>query len=145
MLCGSLDGREVWGRKDTYICIGESLCCSSETITALFFVFFLIFVYLFLAVLGLCCCRQAFASCGAWPSCDGSSACGTVSRRTGSVVVALRLSCSEACGIFLDQGSNPFPLAGRFLTAGPPGKPPTLFRQYLYTCIASWDFSNEIS
>ena len=25
---------------------------------------------------------------------------------TGSVVVALRLSCSEACGIFLDQGSN---------------------------------------
>ena len=28
----------------------------------------------------------------------------------GSVVVAHRLSCSEACGIFLDQGSNPCPL-----------------------------------
>ena len=27
--------------------------------------------------------------------------------RTGSVVVAYGLSCSAACGIFLDQGSNP--------------------------------------
>ena len=34
----------------------------------------------------------------------------TGSRRTGSVVVAHRLSCSAACGIFLDQGSNPCPL-----------------------------------
>ena len=31
----------------------------------------------------------------------------TGSRRTGSVVVAHRLSCSAACGIFPDQGSNP--------------------------------------
>ena len=29
---------------------------------------------------------------------------------TGSVVVASWLSCSEACRIFLDQGSNPCPL-----------------------------------
>ena len=29
---------------------------------------------------------------------------------TGSVVVAHRLSYSTACGIFLDQGSNPSPL-----------------------------------
>ena len=72
----------------------------------IFFLSLKILVYLFLAVLGLCCCRQAFSSCGARPSCDGSSARGTVSRCTGSVVVALRLSCSEACGIFLDQGSN---------------------------------------
>ena len=34
----------------------------------------------------------------------------TGSRRTGSVVVAHRLSCSVACGIFPDQGSNPCPL-----------------------------------
>ena len=34
----------------------------------------------------------------------------TGSRRTGSVVVAHGLSCSAACGIFLDQGSNPCPL-----------------------------------
>ena len=31
----------------------------------------------------------------------------TGSRRAGSVVVAHRLSCSAACGIFPDQGSNP--------------------------------------
>ena len=32
------------------------------------------------------------------------------SRRTGSVIVAHRLICSMACGIFPDQGSNPCPL-----------------------------------
>ena len=34
----------------------------------------------------------------------------TGSRRAGSVVVAHRPSCSAACGIFPDQGSNPCPL-----------------------------------
>ena len=34
----------------------------------------------------------------------------TGSRHAGSVVVARRLSCSAACGIFPDQGSNPCPL-----------------------------------
>ena len=34
----------------------------------------------------------------------------TGSRRTGSVVVAHGPSCSAACGIFPDQGSNPCPL-----------------------------------
>ena len=34
----------------------------------------------------------------------------TGSRRTGSVVVAHGPSCSVACGIFPDQGSNPCPL-----------------------------------
>ena len=33
----------------------------------------------------------------------------TSSRRAGSVVVAHGLSCSAACGIFPDQGSNPCP------------------------------------
>ena len=34
-------------------------------------------------------------------------------------------SCSEACSIFPDQGSNVSPaLAGRFFTTEPPGKPP---------------------
>ena len=36
VLCGSLDGRGVWGRMDTCICMAESLRCSPETITALF-------------------------------------------------------------------------------------------------------------
>ena len=35
MLCGSLDGRGVWGRVDTCIHMAESLCCSPETITTL--------------------------------------------------------------------------------------------------------------
>ena len=36
MLCGSLDGKGVWGRTDTCICIlAESLCFSPETITTL--------------------------------------------------------------------------------------------------------------
>ena len=34
----------------------------------------------------------------------------TDSRRAGSVVVMHGLSCSAACGIFPDQGSNPCPL-----------------------------------
>ena len=34
----------------------------------------------------------------------------TGSRRTGAVVVAHGPSCSVACGIFPDQGSNPCPL-----------------------------------
>ena len=54
----------------------------------------------------------------------------TGSRRAGSVVVAHGPSCSAACGIFPDQGSNPCPLhsalAGRFSTTAPPGKPWTL-------------------
>ena len=35
MLCGSLDGRGVWGRMDAGICMAESLCCPPETITTL--------------------------------------------------------------------------------------------------------------
>ena len=34
-LYGSLDGRGVWGGMDTCICITESLCCPSETMTTL--------------------------------------------------------------------------------------------------------------
>ena len=35
MLCASLDGRGVWGRMDTCICMAESLHCPHETITKL--------------------------------------------------------------------------------------------------------------
>ena len=76
--------------------------------------------YLFLAVLGLRFVRGlslVVASGG-----HSSSRCadlsltrplpfrGTGSRRAGSAVVAHRPSCSAACGIFPDQGSNPCPL-----------------------------------
>ena len=35
MLCGSPDGRGLWGRMDTCICMAESLHCSPETTTTL--------------------------------------------------------------------------------------------------------------
>ena len=65
---------------------------------------------------------------------------------TGSIVVAHRLSCSAACGIFLDQGSNPCPLhwqadsfffflAGGFLTTVPPGKSLNLILSYSKTVV----------
>ena len=34
-LCASLEGKGVWGRMDTRICIAESLCYSPETTTTL--------------------------------------------------------------------------------------------------------------
>ena len=35
VVCGSLDGREVWKRMDTCICTAEPLCLLPETITTL--------------------------------------------------------------------------------------------------------------
>ena len=64
-----------------------------------------------LAVLCLCCRSRAFSSCSAW-ACHGSSFSCCVAWALGpqsSVVVAHELSCPEACGIFLDQGSKPSP------------------------------------
>ena len=45
--------------------------------------------------------------------CRGLSLRSTGSRRAGSVVVAHGVSCSAACGILPDQGSNPCPLHGQ--------------------------------
>ena len=50
-----------------------------------------------------CCGAQAL---GVWASVVVARGLWTA----GSVVVAHRLSCSAACGIFPDQGSNPCPL-----------------------------------
>ena len=85
--------------------------------------FFLIFIYLFIhfwlcwvfvSVRGL----SLVAASGGHSSsrCAGLSLLrplllrSTGSRRAGSVVVAHRPSCSAACGILPDQGSNPCPL-----------------------------------
>ena len=75
--------------------------------------------YLLLAVWGLHRYAWAFSSCsergllflatcsqGGGFSCCRAWALG----REGTVSVARGLSCSEACGIFQDQGSNRFPL-----------------------------------
>ena len=77
---------------------------------------YLFFIIIFLAVLGLRFCARvspAAASGGHSSSwCAGLSLSrplllrSTGSRRAGSVVVAHGPSCSAACGIFPDQGSN---------------------------------------
>ena len=69
-----------------------------------------------MAVLGLRFCARAFSSCGKWgplfiavpgPLTIVASLVGsTGSICAGSVVVAHGPSCSTACGIFPDQGSN---------------------------------------
>ena len=59
---------------------------------------------LFVAVHGLLLLRRTGSRHAGFSSC-GSQA---LERRLGSV--AHGLSCSVACGIFLDQGSNPCPL-----------------------------------
>ena len=55
--------------------------------------------------------RAAALRCGARASpFGGVSRCGAQAvELRASVVVALRLSCSVACGIFPDRGSNPCP------------------------------------
>ena len=86
---------------------------------SLFFGFFLIFIYfwpcwVFVSVRGL----SPVAASGGHSSlrCAGLSLSrplllwSTGSRRAGSVVVVHGSSCSVACGIFPDQGSNPCPL-----------------------------------
>ena len=72
-------------------------------------------------MLGLRWCTRAFSSCGKLgplfitvrgPLTNTGLSCwrSTGSRRAGSVVVVHGPSCSAACGILPDQGSNPCPL-----------------------------------
>ena len=106
----------------------QKTVCWSETITVLPLFFFFLIIYLFMAVLGLRFCARAFCSCGKrgplfiavrGPLIIAASLVAehrlqmrrllrsTGSRRAGSVIVAHGPSCSMACGIFPDQGSNP--------------------------------------
>ena len=99
-----------------------------------YFILINLFIYLFWAALGLHCCAWAFSSCSkrGWgllfvvvrglliavaSRCRaralGARASVVVARglqSAGSVVVAHGLSCSMACGIFPDPGSNRCPL-----------------------------------
>ena len=68
-----------------------------------------------MAVLGLRFCARAFSSCGKqgplFIAVRGPLLLrSTGSRRAGSAIVAHGPSCSAACGILPDQGSNPCPL-----------------------------------
>ena len=89
----------------------------------IFFFFFKLWVYLFI-YLWLCWVFVSVRGLSLVAASGGhsSSRCAglslsrplllrsTGSRRAGSVIVAHRPSCSAACGIFPDQGSNPCPL-----------------------------------
>ena len=100
----------------------------------------------YFAVLGLRFCVRAFSSCGKWgplfiavhrPLTIVASPVGsTGSRRAGLVVVAHGPSCSAACGIFPDQGSNPCPL--HWQADSQPlchqGNPERGFKSYYYHC-----------
>ena len=114
-LLGYFKGNQMW------IFVRSSYYYYFLNLSAFFFfnlfLFIYLFIYLFLAVLGLCLHARAFSSCGkqghssSW--CVGLSLSrplllrSTGSRPAGSVVVAHGPSCSTACGIFPDQGSNP--------------------------------------
>ena len=73
-------------------------------------------IYLFLALLSLHWCVQAFSSCDEWgllsnwgeqASHFGHFCCEAWALgRAGSVTVAHGLSCPLTCGIFLDEGLN---------------------------------------
>ena len=81
-----------------------------------------------MAALGRHCYAWAFSSFSEWrllSSCTWASVPEHgLYGMPASVVEALWLICPLACGIFLDQKSNPSSPAftGRFLTPGPPGK-----------------------
>ena len=80
-----------------------------------------IYLFLFMAVLGLRFCARGLSLVAASGGHSSSRCAGlslsrplllrsTGSRRAGSVIVAHGPSCSAACGTVPDQGSNPCPL-----------------------------------
>ena len=81
----------------------------------LFIYFWLCWVFVSVRGLSLVAASGGHSS----PRCAGLSLSrplllqSTGSRRTGSVIVAHGPSCSAACGILPDQGSNPCPLHWR--------------------------------
>ena len=90
----------------------------------LFFFLNYLFIYLFIYYFWLCCVFVSVRGLSLVGASGGhsSSRCAGLSlsrplllrsagsRRAGSVVVAHGPSCSAACGIFPDQGTNPCPL-----------------------------------
>ena len=82
----------------------------------------IIYLFLFLTALGLHGCTEAFSSewalfffCGAGASYCGGFSCFRAQAlgAPASVVAARRLSCSVACGIFLDRNPTCVPCVGR--------------------------------
>ena len=96
-------------------------------------VYIYIYLFIYLVALGLCCCTQAFSSFRDWwllslvvvqgllnvvaslvakhrLQAHQLSSCGSRALEHGPSNCNTQVSCSEACGIFPDQGSNPGPL-----------------------------------
>ena len=143
-------------------CLGSLLLhCGLDTLFFFKFIYYLLIIYfwlcwVFVSVRGL----SLVAASGGHSSsrCAGLSLSrplllrSTGSRRAGSVVVAHGPSCSAACGIFPDQGSNPCPL--RWQADSQPlrhqGSPWTLLvlkdvRQFLRSCDRiSWHVTDSL-
>ena len=93
----------------------------------------------------------AFSSCGKWellsscpvqaPHCGGFTSCRAPALEHAISTVAPGLSYSAACGIFPDQGSNWYPLHGRFVTIAPPRKPSFIFSLIFKTVF--WGLSSN--
>ena len=95
--------------------VGSKIYCYFSLCIFLFFKFYL-FIYFWLCWVFVSVCGLSLVAASGRHSssrCAGLSLSrplllrSTSSRRTGSVVVAHGPSCSEACGIFPDQGLNP--------------------------------------
>ena len=112
-------GSSQTGDRTRVPCIGRQIFIHCATRETLFFLNFYLFIYfwlcwVFISVRGL----SLVAESGGHSSsrCAGLSLSrplllrSTGSRRAGSIIVAHGPSCSAACGIFPDQGSNPCPL-----------------------------------
>ena len=81
-------------------------------------------------LLGLCSSCGERASLAEELRLQGAGALAVVAPwllSAGSVAVVRGLSCSEACGIFPDQESNPRLFMGRLFTTEPPGEPTLYF------------------
>ena len=121
-----------------------------------FIVFFLnLFIYLFMAVLGLRFCARAFSSCGKRGSLF------IVVRRPLTIAASLvaehrlqkrRLSnCSSRAQLLRSMWDPPRPglepvspaLAGRFSTTAPPGKPLKYFLTSNVSMTFNSDFKND--
>ena len=114
------------------------------------FPFIYLFIYYFMAVLGLRFCERAFFSCGKWgPLFIAVRGPLTIA---ASPVVEHRLqthrlsSCGSRAQLLRGMWDLPRPglepaspaLAGRFSTTAPPGKPPRVFYFYFKTEGTFW-------
>ena len=83
---------------------------------------------------GFCWCEAwALAAQASVLGARGLTSCSSWALDIGSTAVAHRLTCSEACGIFLEWARTHVPcLVGRCFTTEPPGKPSIM--SYLDYC-----------